>query len=283
MRGLLLLLSFDMEINEVKVKTIIVKSNLPEADFVINAYTGCSHLCIYCYARFMERFTRSNQPWGRFVNIKINAPDLIPDETDKYHGKSIFMSSVTDPYMLLERKYELTRKILEKLIKLQPNLEILTKSSLVLRDIDLLKQFKHCNVGLTITNLNDDVRKEVEPGTVSVEERITALAELKKAGLKTYVFIGPILPYLTNWQKIVEKVEPYVDSFMFENLTVRGSIWRSISGWLSQKHPDLMNKYQEVFFGHSDYWDKTEKSICEYCKKNKLDFKIFFHHSKGRK
>jgi DNA repair photolyase len=88
-----------MKIKEVKAKSIITKSGLPDSDFVINPYTGCMHGCIYCYATFMKRFTDHNEEeWGSFVDIKKNAADLIPENTEKYKDKTIFLSSVTDPY-----------------------------------------------------------------------------------------------------------------------------------------------------------------------------------------
>jgi DNA repair photolyase len=140
-----------MEMREIKAKSILTKSNLPDADYVINPYVGCTHSCIYCYARFMKRFTGHKEEWGKFVDVKINAPELIPEKTLKYKNKFIFLASVTDAYLPLEIKYQLTRKILEKLIPLQPNLGVQTKSDLIIRDIDLLKQFKKCEVGITIT------------------------------------------------------------------------------------------------------------------------------------
>jgi DNA repair photolyase len=86
-----------MQIREIKAKSIIAKSNLPATEYVINPYVGCNHACLYCYARFMKRFTGHVENWGEFVDVKINAADLIPAETDKYKNKSIFLSSVTDP------------------------------------------------------------------------------------------------------------------------------------------------------------------------------------------
>jgi len=115
-------------IKEISSKNIIAKSNLPSADYVINPYVGCSHSCIYCYARFMKRFTGHDEKWGKFIDAKINAIDLIPNQSTKYIGKSVFLSSVTDPYMPIEKKYELTRGILKKLISLQPDITLLTKS-----------------------------------------------------------------------------------------------------------------------------------------------------------
>ncbi|MFA6422108.1 MAG: radical SAM protein [Candidatus Buchananbacteria bacterium] len=270
-----------MKINEIQAASIITKSQLPDADYVINPYVGCMHSCIYCYARFMKRFSGHNEEWGDFVDAKINAPDLIPAKTNKYKGKSIFISSVTDPYLSLERKYKLTRQILEKLIPLQPKLGILTKSDLIVRDIDLLKQFKNCEVGLTITTIDDDIRKEVEPFTSSIENRINALKELSKSGLRSYVFIGPIFPYLTDWKKIILKTKKYANFYMFENLNVSGSVWKSIKSWLEVKHPELMGKYETIYFAKNSYWDEVENEIKKFCKEQKVKYKIFFHHKKS--
>ncbi len=269
-----------MKLKEIKASSIITKSNLPDADYVINPYVGCMHACVYCYANFMKRFTGHMEPWGEFVDAKINAPDLIPEKTSKYKGKSIFLSSVTDPYLSFERKYELTRKILKKLVPLEPNLGIQTKSALIVRDIDLLRQFKNCEVGLTITTTDDNIRKEVEPYASSIPNRIGALKELNEAGIKTYVFVGPIFPFLTDWKDIIEKTKDYADFYMLENLNVKGSIWKNIKTWLEQKHPELFGKYEEIYFTKNNYWIKMEKEIKEYCSENKIECRIYFHHGK---
>lgn len=269
-----------MKIKEIKASSIITKSNLPDADYVVNPYIGCTHSCVYCYARFMKRFTGHSEDWGSFVDVKINALDLVPENTKKYEGKSIFLASVTDAYMPLEQKYQLTRKILQKLVPLKPKLGIQTKSNLVTRDIDILKRFSDCEVGLTITTLDDSLRKEIEPFTSSVKERLEAIKKLKKSGIRTYVFIGPIMPFLTDWKKIILGTKSYSDHYMFENLNIRGSISESIFSWLKNKHPDLVEKYKEVYSKKSDYWDNVEKEINEFCKKHKLSYKIYFHHGK---
>jgi len=269
-----------MTIKEIRASSIITKSNLPEADYVINPYVGCMHGCIYCYARFMKRFTGHLEPWGDFVDVKINACELIPEKTSRYKNRSIFLSSVTDPYLSVERRYELTRKILKKLIPLEPNLGIQTKSDLIVRDIDLLKQFNVCEAGLTITTIDDAVRKEVEPYTASIEGRIAALKKLKEAGLKTYVFIGPILPYLTDWQEIINKTSGYADFYMLENLNIKGGIWEDIKQWLIEKHPELLKEYENIYFTKNNYWDMVEKEIGQFAKENKIDCRSYFHHGK---
>jgi DNA repair photolyase len=272
-----------MKIKELKASSIITKSNLPEADYVINPYIGCMHACVYCYARFMKRFTGHTEDWGMFVDVKINAPELIPIKSIKYKNKSVFISSVTDAYMPLERKYKITREVLKKLIPLQPNLGVQTKSDLIIRDIDLFKQFKNCEVGLTITTLNDSLRQEIEPLTSSIQKRIQAVRELKEAGLRTYIFIGPILPELTDWKKIILETKKYVDFYMLENLNVSGGLWKPVKRWLEEKRPELLSRYEEIYFSQNDYWDKIENEMKEFCERENVKYKMYFHHSKNRK
>jgi len=269
-----------MKIKEIKAKSIITPSALPESDFVINPYVGCMHSCIYCYARFMKRFTNHHEPWGKFVDVKINAPDLIPEVKykNKYKGKSISMSSVTDSYQPIEAKYKLMREILPRLLPLQPSLCIMTKSDLIIRDIDLLKKFKDLTAGVSLTLLDDNVRKEVEPLASSVDRRIVAVKKLKKAGIKTFVFISPMFPYLTDWKGIINKTKDFTDEFWFENLNVRATNWSDVKKWLKAHHPNLLKKYEEVYFTKSDYWDKVEAEIKQFCKQHKLKFKLYFHH-----
>ncbi len=269
-----------MKIKKIKAKSIIAKSGLPDSDFVINPYVGCMHGCIYCYARFMKRFTKHHEPWGKFLDIKINSPDLIPEKTNKYKNKSITISSVTDPYQPMERKYKLMRRILENLIPLQPNLCVMTKSDLIIRDIDLLKKFKRCVAGVSLSLLNDNIRKEVEPLASSIERRIDAVKELKKAGISTFIFISPIFPELTKWKEIINQTKKFADEFLFENLNIRATNWLDIKRWLKTNHSDLLEKYEEVYFTKNDYWINVEKEIKSFCNKNKLYFSIYFHHQR---
>lgn len=267
-----------MKIKETKAKSIIVKSKLPDTDFVINPYIGCMHGCIYCYARFMKTYTGHEESWGHFVDVKINATDLIPEKTDKYKGKSILISSVTDPYHPVDIKYKLTRKILEKLIPLQPDLNILTKSDLVLRDIDLLKQFKKCLIAISLSFLNEKNRKQLEPLATISERRINALKKLHKTGIETAVFISPIFPEITDWQEIIKKTKKFTNEYWFENLNPYFSIQDNIIKFLKKNYPKLVIKYKKIWAKKHDYWDKEEKNIRKFCRNNKLVCKIYFHH-----
>lgn len=174
-----------MIVNEIESKSILTESKLPETDFCINPYVGCSHRCVYCYARFMKRFTSHTEPWGEFVDIKTNSVELIRKKLKLIKNRKgvVLLGSVTDAYQPLERKYEITRGLLKELLQSELSVSILTKSDLVLRDIDILKQFKNITVGITITSIDEKVCRVLESGASSVERRLEALKKLHESGI----------------------------------------------------------------------------------------------------
>ncbi len=181
-----------MIVREVRAKTILSVSKV--YDYVINPYVGCQHACSYCYARFMKRFTGHKEPWGAFVDAKINAPDLLRVEVLKKKPGKIWVSGVCDPYQPLERKFKLTRQCLEILAQTDWPVVVQTRSPLVLRDLDVLKAGKDWQVGLSITTADDGIRKWFEPSAPPIAERIRALDELHLTGIRTYAMIAPLLP-----------------------------------------------------------------------------------------
>jgi len=188
-----------MNVREIQAKGILTKSRIPGVDYSLNPYVGCYFGCHYCYASFMRRFTGHKEPWGEFVDVKANAPEVLERELKRLRPGRVTMSLVTDPYQPIERKYELTRRLLEIFLKLRPcsgafPLSVLTRSVLVLRDLDLLKQLPNVEVGMSVTTDDDAVRKIFEPRAPAIAGRIEALRQLKAAGIQTYAFIGPMLP-----------------------------------------------------------------------------------------
>lgn len=240
-----------IEPKEIRVESIIEKSEIPDVDFEINPYVGCVYQCIYCYARYIQDNSGHTEPWGEFVDVKINAADLIPQQTDLYADKEIFIGSITDPYLPCEKDYRLTRQILEKLVPLKPKLSIQTKSDLITRDIDLFKQFSVCETGLTITTLDDSIRHQIEGAAASVEERVRCLKKLHESGIATYVFIGPVLPELTDWKAIINETSSFTDYYAIEMLNIEGAIWNALKNWLGKERPELISRYESIFF--SDY------------------------------
>jgi DNA repair photolyase len=178
-------------VREIFCKSALNKSRIYGVDYAVNPYLGCQHGCAYCYARFMVRYHRQEAPWGAFVDVKINSPTVLSKQLSKPQGGVVLLSSVTDPYQPIEETYELTRKMLKTLAGHPCSVSILTKSSLVLRDLDIFQRFNDCEVGFTITTLNDAVKTCFEPHTSSIEERLNALKALYDGGVSTFAFLGP--------------------------------------------------------------------------------------------
>ena len=183
-----------MIIREIFSKTILTKTAIGSFDYCINPYVGCGHGCRYCYASFMKRFTGHLEPWGDFVDVKVNAPGVLSRQLKRAKKGIVALSTVTDPYQPLETKYELTRRCVEVLLEYQFPVNILTRSPLCLRDMDLFKQFDRIRVGFSITTDEEKVKNVFEPRSPSIQSRIEALKALHKEGIQTYAFIGPMLP-----------------------------------------------------------------------------------------
>ena len=207
-----------MLVKEIKANDYLTKSNLPASDYVINPYIGCTHGCKYCYASFMKRFTGHKEDWGDFVDIKLCDKKI---NLNKISKKSVFLSSVTDCYNQLEEKYKLTRHILEQIVNSDCYLSISTKSKLILRDIDLLKQIKNLSVSMSINTLDENFRSDMDNAS-TIAERLDTLKKLHDNGIHTVLFMSPIFPYITEWKEIIEKTKNYVDQYWFENLNLRG-------------------------------------------------------------
>ncbi len=181
-----------MIVKEIQSKGILSASKI--YPYVINPYTGCQHSCTYCYASFMKRFTGHREPWGQFVDVKVNAPDLLKREITRKKPDRVWVSGVCDPYQPLEGRYRLTRQCLELLAEYDWPVTVQTRSALVLRDLDVLKKGQHFEAGLSVTTANDAIRKLFEPNAPPIRQRIRALDEMHQAGIRTYAMIAPILP-----------------------------------------------------------------------------------------
>jgi len=265
-----------MKIQFVDTQNVITKCNIPSIDFVINPYIGCQHACIYCYAEFMKRFTNhGGENWGDFLDVKQVQLDKIKPE--KYDNKTILISSVTDPYMPLEKKYKNTRKILEKLVGTKAHIVILSKSRFIVRDIDLFTQFENIHVGISINTLDSNVAKEIEPLASKPYDRIKALQEISKNNITTYVFISPIFPKITDYQAIIAETRDFMDYYRFENLNFRSHNIPRIFKYIEKKHPKLLEYYKNIK-ADSSLWDLIQDEIEKFCTQQEIEFKIDFHH-----
>ena len=202
-----------MIVREIFAKSILSKSKIQ--DYTINPYVGCSHSCRYCYAAFMRKYTGHKEKWGEFVDIKVNAADLLAREIKKKPMGRVWVSGVCDPYQAAEKRYRLTARCLEILMENQWPVTIQTKSSLVLRDIEILEKFKDIEVGFSITTADEKIRGIFEPGASPIKERIRALDVLHTRGIQTFVMIAPILP---GAEGLIEELPGKVDHILIDRL-----------------------------------------------------------------
>ena len=178
---------------------------LADLDFVINPYQGCTFACTYCYAAFFVAEEEQRERWGRWVRVKTNAIAKLRNSRQNLHGKTVLMSSATDPYQPIEAKLELTRSLLPILAERGAHLAVLSRSPLVTRDIDLFEKFDHINITISITTDSDDVRKRFEPQCASIDRRFEALQQLTEAGFRTRINVAPLLP-LNNARTFAERI-----------------------------------------------------------------------------
>jgi len=264
-----------MIIKEVNTTDYLSVSKLPVSDYVINPYVGCPHACKYCYACFMKRFTKHDEEWGTFVDIKRCSN---PINLKKLENKTIFLSSVTDCYNQVEEKYEITRGILKQLVNANCKLSIATKSKLVIRDIDLLKQMKNVEVAISINTLDDSFRNDMDNAS-SIEDRLEALKHLHSIGIKTVLFMSPIFPQITDFKAIIDETNDYVDEYWFENLNLRGSYKKPILDYVKANYPRHYNTYIDIYLNKNNrYWENLSLKIDSYCKKKNLSYINFFYH-----
>lgn len=256
-----------MKIRKIKVKNIITKSNLPVCDYSVNPYTGCQHACKYCYASFMKRFTGHSEQWGTFVDIK--EWESIKNN-EKFKDKELFIGSVTDPYQPCEELYKRTRALLDELKGSGAILSIATKSDLILRDLDLIKSFPNARVSWSINTLDEDFRKDMD-NSVSIERKFQAMKKFHDAGIRTTCFISPIFPGITDIKAIIKKAKDKCNLIWLENLNLRGEYKPVILKYISEKYPNLLPIYEEIYHkGNRQYWYKLDKEIRQFCKEENL-------------
>ena len=203
----------------------------------------------------MRRFTGHKEPWGEFVDIKTNAPELLAKEIKKKKQGTVWVSGVTDPYQPLEKKYELTRQCLDILVSHDWPVIVQTRSALVLRDIDIFKKSRRIEVGLSITTANDEIRKAFEPHASSIASRLSTIESLHQNGIRTYAMIAPILP---EAEKLIELLAGNVDYIIIDRMNYHHSdrVYKR-HGW-QEKNTD-------------EYYDQVKRAMLDDCARLGVD------------
>ena len=256
-------------IRDVDTKNIMTKSSLPVGGYSVNPYVGCTHGCKYCYASFMKRFTGHAEPWGTFLDVK-HWPQI--RNPQKYRGQRVVIGSVTDGYLPQEEQFRNTRRLLEQLKDSGAEILICTKSDLVIRDIDLLREMGKVTVSWSINTLDEAFRADMDKA-VSVERRLAAMKQVYDAGIRTVCFISPVFPGITDFEAIFRQVRNQCDLVWLENLNLRGGFKQEILDYIEEKYPHLAPLYHAIYNrGDRSYFRSLEEQAARMAKENGCPF-----------
>lgn len=256
----------DITVSRVQSRDIVMRCRQEGYDYVVNPYIGCPNPCKYCYASFMRRFARHKEVWGEFLDVK----DVSDIDTSKLKGKQVLVGSVTEPYNIFEKKYKVTRALLKILSKVDCSVTILTKSDIVLRDMDILKKMSDVKVALSLSTLDEEVAKIVEP-SYSVSSRLKTIEKLHKNGIKTIVNISPIMPFITDPIAIIERTKDFADDYIFESLTLRNEFKPAMINYVYDKFPEHFLDYNRIFRDPDfSIFEEISQELEEYCAKNHI-------------
>jgi len=241
------------QVREIEARTILTPQKVGSLtgiyDYSLNPYAGCAFACSYCYVPKFPNARHEPGEWGRWVEAKINAPELISRERLKVFASRIFFSSATDPYQYLELTYRLSRRCLEALLRYQPaHLTMHTRSHLILQDLELIQAFGPVlEVGVSLTTDDDSIRQEFEPAAPSIRRRLDLIRKLSESGIAVYASLSPLLP--CNPERLVRLISPHVSR-----------VWTDQMRWPEvNTRPQLLEKYA-WFFAEPNY-QRTITSI----------------------
>ena len=250
---------------EIFPKTIVNKVKSPDVGmtYSLNPYQGCEHGCTYCYARPTHEY------WGysagldfeEVILVKKNAPELLEQTLRKksWEVKTIVLSGNTDCYQPCEREFKITRSLLKIMLKYKHPVSIITKNALVSRDIDILKQLAKLNltsVQISITSLNEDLRRRLEPRTATAQRKLETVRQLTEAGIPVNVFFAPIIPGINDHElfSLAKAAKKYgANTIYYQVVRLNGPNEAIFSDWLEKNYPDrkekVLNLLREIHGG----------------------------------
>jgi DNA repair photolyase len=237
-------------VREVSCKSLLNRTAI--SNYSLNCYTGCAYACIYCYARFMQRFHPHAEPWGKFVDVKANAVEVLERQLRRAKPGDVFVSSACDGWQPAEAERRLTRRCCELLLEHGFQVNVLTKSSLVLCDMDVFAG-QRARIGVTVTTLDERLQRLWEPRAARVTERFRVIQEARRAGLKTAVMLGPLLPFLSDSRDEIHELfqraaELQIDVIWTDALNPRPRVWPSVARLLEERFPTLRERYRRILF-----------------------------------
>jgi len=267
------------EFNEVKIKRILNQTSIDLGEYVINPFMGCEFSCLYCYVRSNRVVARKNKPWGEYVDMRVNAPELLEREIASKKPKTVLLGSTTECFQPIERKYRISGKVLEILNKHKINYVILTRSPHILDYISLLKEGYCKNIYFTINKFSPGFKEIFEPKSPALEARDEAIARLLDESIPVIPYFSPIIPWISDLSGIFGRFEK-AGSLEFECLNFNINNITEIINKIALFEPSLRDKYENMVKNRLFYaqtWRDIEKNIAEQAKNSKKSYNIYIH------
>ncbi len=213
-----------MKVSTCTNRPVLNPCDLKDLDHQVDPYIGCQHYCYYCYA-----LNQAETDWSREILIHEDITRQLEDELTGIPPQTIYMGWHTDPYQPCEAEHQQTRRVLELLLERGFSASILTKSDLVLRDMDLLQRMPNASVSTSVA-FPEDARQVLEADTIPTERRIAAIQRMAAAGIKTSALICPVIPYITDARAFIETLAPHTEVIWIYGLSIQD---RSEQNWLN--------------------------------------------------
>lgn len=262
-----------MDIKACDNRPVLNPCTLPDRNYQVDPYIGCQHYCYYCYV-----LNQAETDWTKEILIHKDITARLKSDLSNIEPQKIYMGWHTDPYQPCEEQYQQTRQVLELLLEKGFSASILTKSDLVLRDMDLLQKMNDANVSVSVSLHDEDVRSLFEANTKQTETRILALQQLKAADIKTSALICPVIPYLTDARRLIDLLAEHTRKIWIYSLSIlnRSEInWRNVEAILEKHFPELKNRIETAIFSKTDaYWETLIQELEQIKKNSQLNLSI---------
>lgn len=266
----------------VPCKSLMTNSKIPSIDYAVNPYLGCSHACVYCYATFMARFADIKDEWGTFVGIKENAPDVLRRELGRKRPGVVTFGTVCDAYQPVEKQRRITRACLEAFVGARGfDVGVLTKSDLVLRDVDVLSSLESADVGFSITCLDAGLASVFEPGATPPSRRLAAMRQLSGAGVRVWGFFGPVLPTLSDDEDSVTEILTEMkrggaERVLVDSMTLYPKVWSRVRALFERSFPERLDALMDIRANLGDYESRLSGLVEEAARGLGIDVDICF-------
>lgn len=254
-------------------RPVLNPCTLEGKNYQVDPYIGCEHYCYYCYA-----LNQAETDWSKEILIHKDITGQLESELTGIPPQSIYMGWQTDPYQPCEADTMQTRKVLELLQKKGFSVSILTKSDLVLRDLDVLQEMDEPVVSFSIAFTDNQIRRIFEAKTVDSEARIAAMRQLKSVGIKSSVLLCPVIPYITDVPAVIDSVAEFASTIWIYGLSILDRSdcnWQNLEGILKRHYSGLKSQIEEVVFTKSHtYWNNLRNQLLQLQQEQNLNLNI---------